>query len=75
MKIAIGCDHAAYNEKMKLINYLESKNIEVIRFGDSSKPQSVIDFIGGLENYLVIGVGNIVGWGEKLMKKLKEFKI
>ena len=33
MKIAIGCDHAAYNEKMKLINYLESKNIEVSDLG------------------------------------------
>ena len=53
----------------------ESKNIEVVRFSDSSKPQSVIDFIGGLENYLVIGVGNIVGWGDDFVQEIKRYRI
>ena len=53
----------------------ESKNIEVIRFGSSSKPDSIIDFIGGLEKYLIIGVGNIVGWGDNFVQAIKEYRI
>ena len=38
MKVAIGCDHAAYIEKKHLIVYLESKlNIEIIDFGTHSE--------------------------------------
>ena len=33
MKIAIGCDHAAFNEKNSLIAYLENKNFLVKDFG------------------------------------------
>lgn len=33
MKIAIGCDDAAYNLKIELINYLESLGIECDDFG------------------------------------------
>lgn len=33
MKIAIGCDEAAYKLKVELIKYLESKDIEVVDFG------------------------------------------
>lgn len=33
MKIAIGCDHAAFDEKNNLIKYLENKNFLVKDFG------------------------------------------
>ena len=33
MKIAIGCDHAAFDEKNNLIRYLENKNFLVKDFG------------------------------------------
>ena len=33
MKIAIGCDHAAFDEKNSLITYLENKNFLVKDFG------------------------------------------
>ncbi|MBK5721904.1 ribose 5-phosphate isomerase B [Dysgonomonas sp. Marseille-P4677] len=33
MKIAIGCDEAAYNLKVELIKYLDSKGIDVTDFG------------------------------------------
>lgn len=33
MKIAIGCDEAAYSLKVELINHLASKNIEVVDYG------------------------------------------
>ena len=28
-----------------------------------------------LDNFVVLGIGNIVGWGELLMKKMKEYKV
>ena len=33
MKIAIGCDHAAFNEKLELIKKISSRNIEIEDFG------------------------------------------
>ena len=53
----------------------ESKGIEVVRFSNSSKSQSIIDFIGGLDNYLVIGVGNIVGWGDGFVQEMKRYRL
>ena len=37
MKIAIGSDHAAYNEKKEIINYLASKGLDVLDLGTNSK--------------------------------------
>ena len=28
-----------------------------------------------LQGYVVLGVGNIVGWGELLMKQMKDMKV
>jgi len=36
MKIAIGCDHAAYDVKTKVMNFLKNLNYEVIDFGAHS---------------------------------------
>ena len=35
----------------------------------------MIDFIGGLNNYLVIGVGNIVGWGDRFVQEMKRYRV
>ena len=54
----------------------QNKNIKVYKFLYSIKQEELIKFMGkDLNNYIVLGIGNIVGWGEALMKKLKEFKI
>ena len=36
-KIAIGCDHAGYDLKEKIVDYLKSNNIEYKDFGTFSK--------------------------------------
>ena len=57
-------------------NYdFKSKGIEVVQFDEDSKPEIIIDEIGNLNQYLVFGIGNIVGWGDKFVQKMKEFKI
>ena len=53
----------------------ESKNIEVIRFNHDAHAETIIDVMGGFENYLIFGIGNIVGWGDSFVKKMKDFKI
>ena len=42
MKIAIGCDHAAFKEKLALIKYLNDKEITVKDFGCHS--ESSVDY-------------------------------
>ena len=37
MKISIGSDHAAYNEKKEIINYLIDKGLDVLDFGTNSE--------------------------------------
>jgi len=54
---------------------LMEKNIEVIRFNDSVQPETIVDIIGGFENHLILGIGNIVGWGELFVNEIKGFKI
>ena len=42
-------------------------------FDMSTSPDEVVDKILSLNNYYIVGIGNIVGWGESFIKKLKGF--
>ena len=53
-------------ERIKTINY------SVFQSNDNTS--KIIDRISRLDNYLVIGIGNIVGWGEGFMRQLKEYR-
>ncbi|MAV64186.1 MAG: poly-gamma-glutamate synthase PgsB [Candidatus Marinimicrobia bacterium] len=53
----------------------EEKGIEVIRFNDNASPKTVVDIIGGFDNHLIMGIGNIVGWGESFVKEVRRYKI
>ena len=53
----------------------DSKGIEVIRFGEDSKPKTIIDVMGSFDETIIFGIGNIVGWGDEFVKQIKEFKI
>ena len=37
MKIGIACDHAAFDEKLELIDFLKNKGFQVLDFGCNSK--------------------------------------
>ena len=69
MKIAIACDHAGFEYKEKLVEYLRSKGIEVKDFGtnspesmdypDTVHPLAVAVENGGFEKGIVLcGSGN-----------------
>ena len=62
------------NELDLLIN--SNKNIKVYKFPYSIKQEDLIKFMGNdLNDFMILGIGNIVGWGEMLMKKMKEIKV
>ena len=61
-------------ELKKLMN--KNTSIQVYKFPYSIKQNKLIKFMAeDLDSFIVLGIGNIVGWGELLMKKMKEFKI
>ena len=50
------------------------RKIKFSLFQDQDAPSLVINEISRLDNFLVVGIGNIVGWGESFMRELKEYK-
>jgi len=61
-------------ELNKLID--KNKDIIVYKFPYSIKQEKLIKFMAiDLNSFIILGIGNIVGWGELLMKKMKEFKV
>ena len=54
----------------------DNLDITVYKFPYSITQDKLIKFIDdNLNDFVVLGIGNIVGWGELLMKKMKEYKI
>ena len=54
----------------------KNKNIKIYKFPYSINQKDMIKFMDKtLPGYVVLGIGNIVGWGELLMKKMKDMKI
>lgn len=54
-----------------------SKNnnkIEIKKFPMKSNQNDVINYIVELNQFTIVGIGNIVGWGDEFINQLKEFK-
>lgn len=52
-----------------------SKNCRIEKFSESTEPKELIQFISSLDNEHIMGIGNMVGWGEAFMNELKEKRI
>ena len=62
-----------------LKNDIESRcksnaDMEFTLFENEDDSLSIINKISELDDYLVVGIGNIVGWGDQFIKKLREYK-
>jgi hypothetical protein len=44
-------------------------------FSMDSSCDEIINYIISLNNYTIIGIGNIVGWGDTFLEKLKNHKV
>ena len=51
-----------------------SQNCEIVTFPESSKPDELINYLTSLSGEYVMGIGNMVGWGEEFILKLKQDK-
>ena len=43
-------------------------------FNNEESTEKIISKFSDLENYLIVGIGNIVGWGENFARELKGYK-
>ena len=39
----------------------------------SASQDDIIDYIINLNQFFVVGIGNIVGWGDHFLEKLKKY--
>ena len=59
---------------LKLIPDDIDLNIEYKIFSSSSDPDEIIDYIRRFPNFFIMGIGNIVGWGDQFMKELRLYE-
>ena len=53
----------------------KNKNkIKIKKFPMKSNQNDVINYIVELNQFTIVGIGNIVGWGDEFVNQLKEFK-
>ena len=55
-------------------NYSKS-NIKLIIYDMETSPKKVVNTIKDLNDHLVVGIGNMVGWGDDFIKEVKKIKI
>ena len=57
-----------------LINkYKSSTRVKLLSM--DANQNIVVDEIMNIQNYSIVGIGNIVGWGDMFLKKLREYKV
>ena len=39
-----------------------------------TSPKKVVNTINNFNNHLVVGIGNIVGWGDEFLEEMKRYK-
>jgi hypothetical protein len=49
--------------------------MEVKIFPEKVNPSQLFEYFGSIESQFIMGIGNIVGWGESFVSKLKEYRI
>tara|TARA_Y100000814_G_C12329074_1_gene400776 strand:+ start:139 stop:1311 length:1173 start_codon:yes stop_codon:yes gene_type:complete len=58
-----------------IIKNYEKSNIKLIIYNMKTAPKKVVSTINNLNNHLVVGIGNIVGWGDQFLSEIKKHKI
>ena len=55
-------------------NYSKS-DIKLIIYDMNTSPKKVVNSMNELNNHLIVGIGNMVGWGDDFIKEVKKFKV
>ncbi|MAJ44823.1 MAG: poly-gamma-glutamate synthase PgsB [Candidatus Marinimicrobia bacterium] len=59
----------------KLDKFEHTQNCEIIIYPESTTPEELINYLISLSGEYIMGIGNMVGWGEEFILKLKQAKI
>ena len=51
------------------------ENMEMKIFSENTKPNEIFNYFSTIESQFIMGIGNIVGWGESFVSELKEYRI
>ena len=43
-------------------------------FSNKAEPEQLFDYFSTINHQFIMGMGNIVGWGENFVSQLKEYK-
>ena len=57
-----------------IIKKYENNNVKLIIYNTDISYQEVVGKINSFNNYLIVGIGNIVGWGEKFIREISKYK-
>ena len=57
-----------------ILDKYDNDNISVKLFPMSSTQKEVLNYMNTLNNHIIVGIGNIVGWGDKLIKIIQKYK-
>ena len=63
----------ADNIKHLIVNYDTDTKIKLFSMRSSQK--EVANYIVGLNKYIIVGIGNIVGWGDSFIERIKQYRI
>ena len=55
-------------------NYSKS-DIKLIIYDMDTSPKKVVNNMNELNDHLIVGIGNMVGWGDNFIKEIKKFKV
>ena len=53
----------------------ENPNIKTIQLPYNIEIKEIVLEFSKLENYYIVGIGNMVGWGEKFVQDLKKYRV
>ena len=55
-------------------NYKNGFDFDLSIFPNSADTEQIISDFESMNNHIIFGIGNMVGWGEQLVKELREYK-
>jgi len=58
-----------------IIKNYKKCDIKLIVYGMNSSPKTIVNEINQLNQHLIVGIGNIVGWGDEFIHEIKKYKI
>ena len=62
------------NLPKNLIAEVKNQGIKLRIFDNQTSPEALVDYFKTLDNHFIMGIGNIVGWGEEFVNILKGYR-